>query len=124
MITMESIQPGQYKRGGQIYQCTETQNRYNAEITPKKEIRIFGIYCTYVKGDQVFDKTFRIGDEAEYDSYNLIYTGKIVSIGNKTITIESHGEKHRLTIYNFSRKNWDFDQARIAKHNTEEMFCI
>lgn len=96
---------------------------YHAEIFPKKWIRIFGKFTNRAE-PIYFDLVFNVGDEAQYGSYNLIYTGKIVSFGQKTITIEDHGESHRLDIYRFIDQNWDFDSERIAKYNAEEMMCI
>ena len=96
-----------------------------AEIEPKQYIRIYGQEWNHKDAPLHFDKTFRIGDEAEYHSYNLIYTGTITAIGPKTIEITAYGTKrHRLTIYNFSWRNWDFDSVKIAKENFNEMQCI
>lgn len=104
---------------------------HHAEITPGKCIRIFGHERNVIGGGRDFDLTFFVGAEVEYDSYNLIYTGnivsitaKIVSITAKNVTVEAHGTKHRLPIYFFSQKNWDLDLARIAERNAETSMCI
>ena len=60
---------------------------------------------------------FKMGDQAEYDSYNLHYCGVIVSITAKTVTMEHHGKKHRLDIAEFSRRNHDYDAEKIAARN-------
>lgn len=91
-----------------------------ADIVPGKSIRIYGTHRGVY-----FDKTFEIGDEAEYGSYNLIYTGKIVKIGPKTVTIQAYGrENHRLNLNKFSWRNWDFDAEAIAAQNAETSMYI
>jgi hypothetical protein len=55
-----------------------------AEIVPKKSITVF---YEHKDGKIVSDVEFGIGDTAIYDSFNLKYLGKIVSITEKTVTI-------------------------------------
>ena len=97
-----------------------------AIVMPGHYIRIYG--QSWSRREPVdFDKIFNIGDTAEYDSYNLKYTGKILAIGEKTITIERSDTGHgpcRLSIYSFSLKNWDFDAVKIAKNNFETMVTL
>jgi hypothetical protein len=64
-----------------------------------------------------FDRTFQRGDVAERDSYNLHYTGTIVSIGPKTVTIKGDDETSRLTFGEFISRNWNFDAEKIAAQN-------
>lgn len=71
-------------------------------------------------GSLVSMKRFEIGDQAEYDSFNLKYTGKIVSIGEKTVTVQEkyqNGRRHRLNTREFAMRNWDFDSLGVAAHN-------
>ena len=51
--------------------------------------------------------TYRVGDTAVYDSYNLIYTGEITSISPKTITVrKSHSTRtSRMTHDKFVNYN-------------------
>lgn len=72
------------------------------------------------------EKTFVMGDLAEYDSYNLSYYGKIVSITDKAVTIQkAHGgQKHRLNLYTFARRNYAFNADKTAKSNLEEMMYL
>lgn len=95
-------------------------------INKNSEISLEGIYTNHVKGPQVFKKSFRIGDWAEYDSYNLKYNGKIVSIGEKTVTIQHDRctERSRLNLKDFAWRNWDFDLEKSAKENSETMNCL
>lgn len=113
---------------------------YNVDIEPRKSIRLYGAYqnhCEYVKNTdgthtrieqpKPFDITFKIGDRAEYDSYNLDYCGNIVSIGEKTVTIDTSGtgeRTKRLDLWHFAWRNWDYDAAKIDAHNAEERMYI
>lgn len=100
---------------------------YNADIEPKVSIRLYGTFHNCVT-PKTYDITFKIGYPAEYASYNFRYTGKIVNIGQKTVTI-LHGTKHqpqrsRLSLEEFASRNWDFDAAYIEKWNAIESQCI
>ncbi len=127
MTTLLNIQPKAHMWLGKMHQPTNTQGLYHALISPKSFIRIFGHMSNHVNGPQQFDKTFHVGDRAEYNSYNLKYVGKIVSIGPKTVTIKHYdhsAEVTRLDLYTFIDRNWDFDAVKIDKYNTEEMMCL
>lgn len=115
-IQSNPIRRGEYVIDGRILEgCS-------ADIEPGVSIRIYG---TYHDGDpKPFDKTFRLGDSCEYDSYNLKYTGVIVSIGPKTVVVDDNGTRRRLTLYDFTWRNWDFDAAAIADHNANERIYI
>ncbi len=78
------------------------------------------------KNKELYETTFKIGDTAEYDSYNLSYTGTITAISEKTVTIvEDHGTRaHRLSIYEFDRRNYDFDLEKITNRNNEMMMTL
>lgn len=86
-------------------------------IEPKKSITLM------VDG---VGRTFRIGDMAEYDSYNLSYYGTIVSITEKTVTIKEKysPQKRRLKIYDFTWRNYDFDLAQTQAKNSETSMYI
>ena len=68
-----------------------------------------------------YRKVFELGDDAVYGSFNLVYTGRIVAIGEKTVSIEDMGRTHRLDLATFNRRNWNYDAERIRKHNNEWM---
>ena len=89
------------------------------EIVPGVSIRIRGVYGNHVNGPQAFDRTFRIGDTVERDSYNLSYTGIITKIGPKTVTIQDDclSKTSRLDLSTFVWRNWDFDAAKTAARN-------
>ncbi len=100
-----------------------TKNDFHSEIT-KTSIRIYGSYGRYSEPAK-FDRTFSLGDHAEYDSYNLVYTGPIRNIGPKTVSMENmYGKLTRLTHEQFIDRNWDYDAETIGKRNFEELMCI
>jgi hypothetical protein len=99
-------------------------DNWTAEAAPGKYIGIKGGYSNHIDGTQRFDRRFRIGDRAEYDSYNLKYIGTITAIGKSTVTITDHKENRRLSLYEFISRNWDYNQKKIDAHNEEEMLCI
>ncbi len=119
---------------GQSYPSKASE--YQAEIVPGKSIRIVAtvkrvdpknyMSCIDVK----FDNTFNMGDEAEYDSYNLIYTGKIIKITNNQVWIQEHykfdpnGKVHHLDLYTFCRRNYKFNMHEAFEHNCNEMQYI
>ena len=127
-----------------IQRPTFSSQIYNADVEPRQSIRLYGECqdrCRYIKQvdangvttyhqesyAQPFDLTFRVGDRAVYGSYNLTYTGKIVAIGPKTVTIDAHGtgeRQHRLSLYDFAWRNWDYNAEKIAHDNSVEMECI
>ncbi len=112
-------------RSGQ--EPTNSQGTYNADIMPGHSIRIFGVMTNHVGGPREFDRVFKIGDEAVYGSYNLIYTGRIVKIGPKTVTIKHYehtSDVTQLQTFCFVDKNWNFNAERIAHHNAEESQCL
>lgn len=80
-----------------------------------------------VPGEVPYDMTFEVGDEAEYDSFNLSYIGEIVSISDKTVTIlpRRRGEKkRRLKLAEFSWRNNFRTVAEKHARNSEEMMYL
>jgi hypothetical protein len=105
---------------GQAYPSQPTE--HNAEIVPGESIRIWGDYCA-----KSYEQNFKIGDEAEYNSYNLRYTGEIVGIGAKTVTIKHYpgsDEVTQLDLETFCWRNYAFDSEAIAAQNNETMQYI
>jgi len=99
-----------------IVEYVSGARRYKATLVPGKHIIV-----EFFRDDQfVSMRKFEVGDEAEYDSFNLHYTGQIVSIGKATVTIKnSWGDRRRLKAQDFSWRNWDFNAAEIARRNAE-----
>jgi hypothetical protein len=96
---------------------------YELDVTPKVSISI-------ARGRSLkLPKEFKIGDRAEYDSYNLSYVGNITSITEKTVTIEAYqgtpnAKRHRLSLVAFCWRNWNFDTEEIARKNSDTMNYI
>ena len=68
---------------------------------------------------EFYSTTFRVGDTAVYDSFNLVYTGTIVSIGEKTVKI-AHPHSKRSTVLDlaeFSSRNRFFSLDAISDRN-------
>ena len=87
-------------------------------VHPKKCIEI---HSRDGAGSLVSVKMFRLGDEVEYDSFNLKYTGQITSITGKNVIIKPRfgSSTKRLDFRAFSWRNWDFDSVRVARENSE-----
>lgn len=95
--------------------------KYTVDLERNKSIKIF------VNGAQI--NSFNIGDTAEYDSYNLIYTGRITKITDKLVQITAYQgtqneRKHNLNINEFCWRNEKFNAEQVAKHNQEESYYI
>ena len=127
-IVYQEIRNKDHKRYGVVY-SGNVMKGHKAEVIPGKSIRLYGQEHNRVNGPVSYDITFKLGDWAEYDSYNLKYTGKIIAIGPKTVTIQAYpgsnnARNHKLNLYQFSFRNWDYDGKKIADHNAEEMMYI
>jgi len=103
-----------------IVEYVSGARRYKATLVPGKHIIV-----EFFRDDQfVSMRKFEIGDEAEYDSYNLHYTAPIVSIGKSTVTFKVYDGKKRIKAENFAWRNWDFNAEDIARRNAETSQCI
>lgn len=111
------VQTKARKHFGKEYPAQDTD--YTCEIIPGESVAIFkkGVLCN----------TFKIGDQAEYGSYNLSYFGEITSISPKAITIVAYKgnagmEKRKMLDLNtFCWRNQDFDVKEASAKNFEEM---
>jgi len=121
-----NIQPKPIKFRGVIHVGKNYEgSTYNAE-TSKNTIRIWGFESNNVHGGYKFDRTFKIDDVVEHDSYNYHYVGPIVKIGPKTVTVKSeHGNGNvRLNLFDFIRRNRNLDLKKIEHDNHETSMCI
>lgn len=127
--TYLNVRSRDWTRFGKSHEGTVDRG-HHAAVTPGKSIRLFGTMDRYVMNAATglrepamvkYDRTFKIGDTCERDSYNIVFLGTIVAIGAKTITIqhEHSSKKTRLSIERFSRKNRDFDLEQIRRRNSE-----
>jgi len=92
--------------------------KFHVYIHPSKRIEI---YSRNGAGEIVTAKVFHLDDEAEYDSYNLKYTGQIKSITTKNVIIQPRfgSRTKRLDFRAFAWRNYDFDPVKTANHNAD-----
>jgi hypothetical protein len=105
-----------HTRGGVKYPATPTE--YLVSLTKGKSIAIF----REKDGAIQVCASFNVGDRAEYDAYNYQFIGEIESITDKTVTIakfRGHSKKHRLDLYEFCWRNYNYDEEQIRKNNYE-----
>lgn len=100
---------------------------HHVSVVPGESVRLFGVRRVYGRAGndtaERYDRTFKIGDTCERDSFNLVYTGTIVAIGEKTITVKDDclNKTSRMTLAEFSSRNHDFDLEAANKRNSEWM---
>lgn len=130
-ITIHNVTDRDRVRFGKTFPGTVLTDQH-AEILPGTSIRLFGVrHNVYIRdaasgkpvpGSKAYNLTFSVGDEAEYDSYNMHFTGTITAIAAKTVTIQERGGRaHRLSIYEFCWRNWDYNAEAIADRNLDVM---
>lgn len=93
----------------------------DAEIVRNESIHMIGTH-----NGRPVDITFRVGDLAEYDSYNLHYLGTIEKITDKCVTIKPryNNRVRRLSLYEFMWRNRNFDLEAITRRNAETSMYI
>ena len=132
MSEFKTVNTKKYKRYGKVYPSTPTE--YDARIIPQQEITIRrnqplepGRLPNYRFNGE---RTFRVGDWAEYDSYNLHYIGKIIAITNKTVTILDYPDsniqsrKHRLDLHTFCWRNYTLSVEEKREQNADTRMYI
>lgn len=119
----------QCKRHGKVYPASPTQ--YSVECTGVSKSGYNGItvFKDERDGTTVQGTSFVVGDTAEYGSYNLSYTGDIVKISDKCVTIVAwpgtrNAQIHRLSMNEFCWRNHTFNAEKTAARNAEEMMYI
>lgn len=87
-------------------------------VRPKKSIRIVGKYV-----GRIYDRTYYVGDNAEYKSYNYGWFGPIESISKSyvSIKVDDSSRNTRLNFYRFTTHNYDFDAARELQRQRDHM---
>lgn len=92
-----------------------------------KFIRLFGTYVAF-KGHKgkVVDRTFKVGDTVEYDSYNLRYLGTITNITDKRVTVQPrYGSRTKsMDLYGFTWRNYNFDLEEANEENAQTSLYI
>jgi len=112
----------------------EARMGHHVAVTPGRSIQLYGMRDAFTSesragaphGTKVpYAVTFKIGDTCESDSYNLVYFGKIEAIGRKSVSIRCEvSGLIRLDLATFSRRNYDFNQAKAEARNATELQCI
>ena len=119
---MKQVFTKERKYRGVAYPTQAT--KYKVDVKRNESISIFeNGECT---------ASFKMGDTAEYGSYNLHYLGQIIQISETSVTIEEpykmyghdHGRRHRLHMNEFCWRNSGFDLDRINNFNREESYYI
>ena len=92
---------------------------YNLFITPREKVEI---HTHRENGELVNVKVFRPGDVAEYDSYNLSYTARIIAITAKNVIfdVSYNPDEHkvkRLKMADFAWRNHNFDIEATRERN-------
>lgn len=117
VIRYEELRERDWTRGGVTHKGKVLKDA-KADVIPGVSVRIFGrahnlvIPCDY-------DLTFKIGDDAVYDSYNTVYVGKIIRIGEKTVAIQGNSATTQIAYERFTVLNCRFNREKIAKAKAE-----
>lgn len=124
--------------------CAATKHREAVEtqwlVEISKDRKSIQIFREEKDGSVTVCKKFSVGDIAEYDSYNLSYTGTIESITEKSVTFwtgynrTNYGVKtnapgtkkeiKRLKLDMFCWRNHNFDLETTRKNNAETSMYI
>ncbi len=124
IIEVRNIKDRDWTRFGVKHEG-ETKEGQHADIVARKSIRLFGVETNRGNGPINYDHTFKVGDTVATGSYNLTYTGPILAIGAKTVTVEGVcGRTERMSIYQFNFYNNTLDLEAIARRNAIESQCI
>lgn len=126
-LKIENIIPAQransrFKTTVEDFYATKKE-RFNVIISADRQsIKIYGLDYQ----GRPFENTFSVKDFAEYDSYNLSYYGEILKISEKSVTIEEKysTRKHRLDLYTFCSRNWDWNVEEASEKNSDTMNYI
>lgn len=119
-IHMQTIPGPSGVRKGRPY-AIDAKPGHQATIVVGESITLHGEHKKSEGIYALYNRTFRLGDTAEYDSFNLSYTGEIVSIGEKSITVRDGKKLHRLSIYEFDWRNFDLNLEAIEARNFEHL---
>jgi len=122
VIRIENISSKPRKSNGVVHP-PEVKTGQHVEVTPGVSIRLFGHNPNHISGGLDYDVTYRIGDEAEYDSFNLSYHGRITKISAKCVYIwnDMYNKESRLDLYKFSWRNHNWNLAKAVKETLEWM---
>lgn len=112
------------KRTTEVFKFTGGNESYVVYVTPGARIEVH----THDRSGFLLNvSAFAVGDEAEYDSFNLKYTAPIAAITAKSVVFDLGDGGHRRrrrTLGEFAWRNANFDRAAVAEHNAEMSRCI
>lgn len=115
-VTLNNIQPRQNSQmSDEELEKRRRWSDFHAIVKIGESIRIYGAYC----GNE-FDRTFKLGDNAEYGNNNLSYFGPIQSISDKCIFIRDSfytDRVKRIDLYTFIWRNYNFDVEETKARN-------
>lgn len=115
------VRSGKSVRYTNLVRFGRTEFGLNALVIPGDSITLYGVNFNHISGPQKIDVSFSVGDVAEYGGFNLTYTGTIVSIGEKTVTVRDGSTTRRLAIEQFAGMNKDFNLEKIQSRNAAWM---
>ena len=121
VITVRDISEKPHQFRGRTIQGRVEVGQH-VDIAPGESIRLYGVDTNRIRGPLAYDRTFRVGDVAEYDSYNTSFHGKILAITEKTVTIsDASGNARRLELFAFNSHNRHFDLAETERRDAQWM---
>jgi len=118
------------KYHGRAIPASETKYQVECTGVSKSGYNSITVYVDERDGSTQRGASFVVGDVAEYDSYNLSYTGEITKITDKCVTIVAYKghrgmeKAHRLDLDTFCWRNHNFDAAETARQNAETSMYI
>lgn len=128
MVTLNEIKSKSYTRSG-AREEGRVEEGAKADIVAGESIRLYGTRSPGSRRDpldETYDRTFKIGDQAEYRSCNYSCYGPIVGITTKTVTIavrqhnrDEKAKLHRLSIHEFNWRNRHFDLEKRAEGSAD-----
>ncbi len=110
-------------------QLTRVLTKKSSKSTPyhvEFDNGVLTVYHESSNGTLVKGSSFKVGDFAEYDSYNLSYYGNITKITDKTVTIKEKYETRtrRLSMEQFVWRNFEFNLAKTQERNAIESWNL
>lgn len=124
VVEVRDIKDRDWTRDGVKHEGRRVEGQH-ADIVARKSIRLFGVETNHVNGPINYDRTFKVGDTVVTGSYNLTYTGPILAIGAKTVTVKGVcGRTERMSIYSFNSYNNTMNLEDISRRNAIESQCI
>jgi hypothetical protein len=107
-----------------IHEESRGSTRFMVYLKPGNSVEVHTHKANQLTGVKVF----RLGDYAEYDSFNLSYTGPIVGITAKTVIVRkgnwTNAKTKRMKPSEFAWRNFDFDLDTVNRENWETSMHI